>query len=109
MVVNQYNNFTVLDTIPDNFGAADGYSGGAIWGTTPAIDPASNTLFVTTGNNYSVPQSVKDCQAAGGTASDCLDPNDHVDSVLALNASTGAIKWATGVQGFDDWPGKPCI
>jgi polyvinyl alcohol dehydrogenase (cytochrome) len=53
-------------TIPDNGGAADGYSGGAIWGTTPAIDPASNTLFVTTGNNYSVPQSVKDCQAAGG-------------------------------------------
>ena len=25
--------------------------------------PASNTLFVTTGNNYTVPQSVKDCEA----------------------------------------------
>jgi polyvinyl alcohol dehydrogenase (cytochrome) len=80
-----------------------GYSGAAIWGTTPAIDPASNTLFVTTGNNYTVPDSVKECEANGGSAGTCLDPNDHVDAVLALNATTGAIKWATGVQGFDDW------
>jgi polyvinyl alcohol dehydrogenase (cytochrome) len=98
--------------VPDNGGVpcqtqnpvtGCGYSGGAIWGTTPAIDPATNTLFVTTGNNYTVPDSVKTCESAGNPASACLDPNDHVDSVLALNASTGAIKWATGVQGFDDW------
>src|SRR5436309_79392 len=47
--------------VPNNFGVACqsqspasgcGYSGGAIWSTTPAIDPATNTLFVTTGNNY---------------------------------------------------------
>jgi polyvinyl alcohol dehydrogenase (cytochrome) len=89
--------------VPANGGVPGGYSGGAIWGTTPAVDPASNTLFVTTGNNYTVPQSVKDCEAAGGTASACLSPDDHIDAVLALDASTGAIKWATGVQGFDDW------
>jgi len=90
-------------TVPDNGGVPGGYSGGAIWGTTPAYDAASNTLSVTTGNNYTVPQTVKDCEAAGGTASSCLDPADHIDSVLALNAGTGAIKWATGTQGFDDW------
>ena len=99
-------------TIPDNGGVPGGYSGGAIWGTTPAYDAASNTLFVTTGNNYTVPQSVKDCEAAGGTPGECLDPNDHIDAVMALDATTGAIKWATGVQGFDDWnvsciPGFP--
>jgi polyvinyl alcohol dehydrogenase (cytochrome) len=90
-------------TVPDNGGVPGGYSGGAVWGTTPAYDAASNTLFATTGNNYTVPQTVKDCEAAGGTASACLDPADHIDSVLALNAATGAIKWATGTQGFDDW------
>jgi polyvinyl alcohol dehydrogenase (cytochrome) len=90
-------------TVPANGGVAGGYSGGGIWSTTPAIDPATNTLYVTTGNNYSVPQSVKDCQAAGGTPSQCLDPNNHIDSVMALNASTGAIKWSTGEGGFDDW------
>ena len=96
----------------DEGGGAGGHSGGSVWSTTPAREPASNTLFVTTGNNYTVPQSVKDCQAGGGTASTCLDPNDHIDSIMALNASTGAIRWATGVQGFDDWnvsciPGFP--
>jgi polyvinyl alcohol dehydrogenase (cytochrome) len=102
-------------TVPDNGGVpctstdqdghvtGCGYTGGAIWGTTPAIDPATNTLFVTTGNNYTVPDDVKTCQANGGTAGQCLSPDDHVDSVMALNASTGKIKWSTGVQGFDDW------
>jgi polyvinyl alcohol dehydrogenase (cytochrome) len=90
-------------TVPENGGVPGGYSGGGVWGTTPAIDPASNTLYITTGNNYSVPQAVKDCQTGGGTPSQCLDPNDHIDSVMALNASTGAIKWATGEGGFDDW------
>ena len=89
--------------VPDNHGVPGGYSGGAIWGTTPALDPATNTLYVTTGNNYTVPQSVKDCQDLGGTAGDCLSPDDHIDAIMALNASTGRIKWATGVKGFDDW------
>jgi polyvinyl alcohol dehydrogenase (cytochrome) len=98
--------------VPDNGGqpctstnpaAGCGYSGGAIWGTTPAVDPATNTLYVTTGNNYTVPDGVKSCQDAGGTAGDCLSSDDHVDAVVALNATTGVIKWSTGVQGFDDW------
>jgi polyvinyl alcohol dehydrogenase (cytochrome) len=89
--------------IPANGGVPGGYSGGAIWGTTPAYDAASNTLFVATGNNYTVPDTVKDCQNGGGTAGECLSPDDHVDAIMALNASTGQIKWSTGVQGFDDW------
>jgi polyvinyl alcohol dehydrogenase (cytochrome) len=89
--------------VPQNTTNDVGYSGGAVWGSTPAIDAASNTVYVTTGNNYSVPQSAKDCQTAGGSAAACLDPNDHIDSILALDMTTGQIKWATGVQGFDDW------
>jgi polyvinyl alcohol dehydrogenase (cytochrome) len=89
--------------VPDNGGAPGGYSGAAIWGSTPAIDAKSGTVFVTTGNNYSVPASAKTCQDNGGTPSECLDANDHVDAVMALSMATGAIKWSTGVQGFDDW------
>lgn len=89
--------------VPNNGGAAGGYSGAAIWGSTPALDPASDTVYVTTGNNYNVPASVKDCQTGGGTPADCLSPDDHVDSILALSMTSGSIKWATGVQGFDDW------
>jgi polyvinyl alcohol dehydrogenase (cytochrome) len=81
-----------------------GYSGAAIWGTTAAYDPASNTLYTATGNNYTVPDSVKSCQDAHPTSpGQCLDPNDHVDAIVALNASTGQIKWATGTNKFDDW------
>jgi polyvinyl alcohol dehydrogenase (cytochrome) len=98
-----------------------GYSGGAVWGSTPAYNPGSNTLYIGTGNNYTVPDTVKTCEAGpdgtpgttdDGTAGACLSPDDHVDAIMALDASTGAIKWATGVQGFDDWnvaciPGIP--
>lgn len=80
-----------------------GYSGGAVWGSTPALDLRSGTVYVTTGNNYSVPADVKACQLNGGTPSQCLSPDDHVDAVMALNMATGQVKWATGVQGFDDW------
>jgi polyvinyl alcohol dehydrogenase (cytochrome) len=32
-----------------------GYSGGAVWGSNPVLDSARNTVYVGTGNNYSVP------------------------------------------------------
>jgi polyvinyl alcohol dehydrogenase (cytochrome) len=89
--------------VPDNHGVPGGYSGGGVWGSTPALDEKSGTLFVSTGNNYSEPAAVAECEANGGTPGQCLSPDDHVDSIVALDAKTGAIKWATGVQGFDAW------
>jgi polyvinyl alcohol dehydrogenase (cytochrome) len=52
------------------------------------------------------------CQQAGGSAADCLAPEDHLDSIMALDASSGQLRWAVGVQGFDAWnyacvPGLP--
>lgn len=94
-------------TVPDNGGVpcatqnpptGCGYSGNGVWGTTPALDPANNTLFVTTGNNYTVPDDVKACEP-----NDCSSPNDHFDSIMALDASTGHVKWSTGLKQFDDW------
>lgn len=80
-----------------------GYSGGGVWSSTAAIDPATNTVYVTTGNNYSIPQSAIDCQVHGGSTSDCLPPDNYIDSIVALDLGTGAVRWATGVQGFDNW------
>jgi polyvinyl alcohol dehydrogenase (cytochrome) len=48
------------------------------------------------------------CEAGGGTAGDCLSPDDHIDSVVALDATTGVIKWATGVGGFDTYNHQKC-
>lgn len=80
-----------------------GYSGGGVWSSTAAINPDTRTVYVTTGNNYSVPDEAKECQENGGTVAECLPPDNLIDSFVALDMDTGAVKWATGVQGFDDW------
>ena len=91
-------------TVPDNGGRPDGYSGGAIW-QPPAIDVARGSLYVGTGNNYEVPQAVKNCLAA--TQPDkqmtCFADNDYYDAALALDLTTGRVKWAKRVQGLDVW------
>src|SRR5262245_26303798 len=61
-----------------------GPSGAAIW-STPAYDRASNTLFATTGNNYSHPTT--------GTS----------DAIIAFDAADGHVKWATQMTTDDFW------
>ena len=86
--------------MPDNLGATDQYSGGAIW-QPPAIDARRGLLYVGTGNNYTVPAAVEQCQATDPASTDCTAPDDYFDSTLALDLRTGAIKWARHLQGYD--------
>lgn len=85
----------------------EGYSGGAVWGSTPAVDHARGSLFIATGNNYSMPQPVMDCVIAAGddpaAVRACISPDDHFDSIVALNLNTGAVKWGTTALPFDAW------
>ncbi len=81
-----------------------GYTGGAIWSSTPAIDPKRGVVYITTGNNYTTPKDVAECEESGKR--DCLPIDDHIDSFLALDLKTGAIKWATRVTPFDTWNGN---
>jgi len=80
-----------------------GYSGGGVWGSNFAVDPARGTVFVGTGNNYSVPSdpAYAACLGAGGTAASCNRPDNYVDAILALDATTGAVKWATRATDWD--------
>ncbi|MEE1942827.1 PQQ-binding-like beta-propeller repeat protein [Streptomyces sp. TRM 70361] len=90
-------------TTPEGEDPADGFSGAATWSGTPAIDPESGTVYITTGNNYTVPQSVTDCQEAGGTATECLPPENMINSFIAFDMKTGEVKWSTGQDRFDSW------
>jgi polyvinyl alcohol dehydrogenase (cytochrome) len=81
----------------------EGYNGGAVWGSTGAIDLKSNQFFVATGNNYMVPEDVLKCIREGGSASSCTDAANHFDSVVALDMSTGAINWASRGLDSDTW------
>lgn len=86
--------------------APEGYSGNAVWGSTPVIDRSRQSLYVTTGNNYSVPADVSTCVAAATTPEGkaaCISPDDHFDSILALDLKTGGIRWSSRAVPFDAW------
>jgi polyvinyl alcohol dehydrogenase (cytochrome) len=87
------------------FTVPEGYTGGGVWGSNPVVDVTRKLLYIGTGNNYTKPATAAytKCIAAGGTEPKCLSPEDHVDSMLALETTTGTIKWAKRLQSEDDW------
>lgn len=95
-------------TVPD---PATGFSGNAVWGSTPVVDPKRGNVYVTTGNNYTAPDDVLACVAAGGTPEEvkaCIESvagssDNHFDAIMALDMNTGAIKWSQNVIPFDAW------
>ncbi len=89
-------------TVPDNKGVTGAYSGAPIW-QPPAIDVTRNLLYIGTGNNYTVPASVETCRQQHPNDNNCAAANDHFDSALALDLTTGAIKWAHRLYGYDAW------
>jgi len=73
----------------------DGYTGAGVWGTTPSIDPRLNAVFLSTGNNYSVPPAAIDClQSQPAEPRSCFAAGNHFDSMIALDLDTGAVRWA---------------
>jgi polyvinyl alcohol dehydrogenase (cytochrome) len=80
-----------------------GYYGGAIWGSTGAADVNRNQLYMATGNNYAVPQSVLDCLGTGGTPAACMAADNHFDSIIALDMTSGVVKWAGRGLPYDAW------
>jgi polyvinyl alcohol dehydrogenase (cytochrome) len=65
-----------------------GPSGGSIWGQ-PSYDAATNTVFVGTGSNFSP-------TATGGST-------ELTDSIIALDAASGALKWSYQATKNDIW------
>lgn len=95
-------------TVPSNNGGDDSnlpgyYSGGAVWGSSPVVDPRRGLLYIGTGNNYTVPDGV--CIEQGQTGCTPPDPADHIDSILALHLSNGQIAWADRTLDNDDFSG----
>ncbi|KAK6256034.1 hypothetical protein SCA6_017339 [Theobroma cacao] len=96
--------------LPDNFGKRGGYAGAAIWGSSPSIDVRRNHVYIGTGNLYSAPKNVTDCQERQNNQTDipthpdeCVEPENLSDSILALDLDTGKIKWFHQLGGYDVW------
>jgi polyvinyl alcohol dehydrogenase (cytochrome) len=79
-----WQTFTVGEpTFHPEFGEF-GPSGATIW-STPTYDRASNTIYATTGNNYSRPTTTTE------------------DAIVAFDAADGHIKWSTQMTTDDYW------
>jgi polyvinyl alcohol dehydrogenase (cytochrome) len=89
-------------TTPDNGGVAGGYSGASVWGSTPVVDARRGLLYVTSGNNYSVPAAVALCVGNGGGLG-CNHRRNRFDSVIALDLKTGDVRWTTHAEPYDAW------
>ena len=83
-----------------------GYSGNGVWGSTGTLDPGRRTLYVTTGNNYSVPADVASCVAAATTDAAklaCMAPTNYFDAIVAIDIQNGAVRWVTKALPYDTW------
>ncbi|XP_059640562.1 uncharacterized protein LOC132282791 [Cornus florida] len=95
--------------VPDNHGLTGEYSGAAIWGSSPSIDIKRNLVYIATGNLYSAPLRVQQCQERENNQTlpthpdECVEPENHFDSIVALDLDTGMIKWYRQLGGYDVW------
>ncbi|KAJ8774972.1 hypothetical protein K2173_019976 [Erythroxylum novogranatense] len=94
--------------LPDNSGKRGGYAGAAVWGSSPSIDAKRNHIYIATGNLYSAPPRIFQCQEKQNNQTpsgpdECIEPENHSNSVLALDLDSGDIKWSRQLGGYDVW------
>ena len=97
--------------MPDNGGKPGGYSGAAVWGSSPSIDASRGVVYIATGNPYTFPKVLDDCLAlhhGDPVGQDqCLTtldaPNDYAESILALDLTSGAVRWARKLHNYGAW------
>lgn len=94
--------------LPDNGGSLGGYSGAAIWGSSPAIDISRRQVYVATGNLYTAPPEVTECQERQNNQTgrptqpdQCFGPDINFNSILALDLDSGRIVWSRQLGGYD--------
>jgi len=110
-LVFQHGHFSLLWTqtiVP----LGSNFSGGAVWGSQPAIDPARNRVLIGTGNVYSVPDSYTACRnktanttttQSQNTTDPCAPPGLYQESVIAFDTATGHVAWFREFNPIDAW------
>ena len=86
-----------------------GYAGGSVWGSSLVLDLVRGLVYATTGNNYTTPKAASFTTCVNGRTltdelvTDCLAPDDYIDSIVALDMSTGTVRWSHRLWSQDDW------
>ncbi|KAL9297165.1 hypothetical protein ACSQ67_023061 [Phaseolus vulgaris] len=95
--------------LPDNNNTRGKYAGAAIWGSSPSIDVHRNHVYIATGNLYSAPLEILQCQEKQDNQTKpaqpdkCVEPENHSNSILALDLNSGNITWYRQLGGYDVW------
>jgi len=80
------------------------YPGASVWGSSPAVDLALESVFIATGDGYDGPITVKPCLLLTNNNYSACIPNTTMDnSIIALNLYTGAVKWFYRAYNGDWW------
>ncbi|KAH9773786.1 hypothetical protein KPL71_013426 [Citrus sinensis] len=94
--------------LPDNGGKREGYSGAAVWGSSPAIDVIRRRVYIGTGNLYTAPAEVLQCQEKQNNQTtkpthpdQCISSDIYANSIVALDIDSGRIAWAKPLGGYD--------
>ena len=104
-------------TIPPGLVGPGLWSGIGVWGSSPAVDERTNTVYFATGNPYDTPSYYEDCvsaELANAVAENrapeleitCNRPyalNVYYESVVALDITTGAVKSFVRTGAYDSW------
>lgn len=105
----QTGKFTTVWDVPmlpaDDPKQAGSWSGAAIWGSEPSIDPVRRQVYYATGNVYTVPDAYLPCLSANNTTpgSKCLPDRVWQESVLAMDLYTGRVNWIRRLGALDAW------
>ncbi|KAG4925795.1 hypothetical protein JHK87_051335 [Glycine soja] len=93
--------------LPDNNNRRGEYARAAIWGSSPSIDVKRNHVYIGTGNLYSAPLHIRQCRERQNNRTEptqpdeCIEPDNHSNSILALDLDSGKIRWYRQCGGFD--------
>ncbi|KAF2325415.1 hypothetical protein GH714_027849 [Hevea brasiliensis] len=79
-------------------------------GSCPAIDVIRRLVFVATGNLYTAPANVTECQEAQNNRTtkptqpdQCIGPDINFNSILALEIDMGKLQGPGGLEGGGQW------
>ncbi|KAH8682766.1 quinon protein alcohol dehydrogenase-like superfamily [Tricladium varicosporioides] len=90
--------------------ATKGWSGVGIWGSQPAIDTNRRQVFIATGNTYSVPDVIIQCQkdtanitavVQGFVTDSCLPADIWQESVISIDIDLGIVNWVHQLPTLD--------
>ena len=81
--------------------------GVAVWGSQFPVDHKRNQIYIATGNYYKLPALVQQCldETSNLTlySDPCNQPDAHGQSVLALDMSTGVVRWSRNLGSINAW------